>query len=114
MITRSKAKVTQQLSHTMSSNGELPQHRVAGEDSNESQEINNQLGLPNIFDEVTPIDMNAERQRERQDAEVSEEVQRRSPEVSETGAGGHVQSVQESGLERIFQMLQHMQQDMNI
>lgn len=95
----------------MSSNDEKAQQIIEGKDSTESVEINNQLGLPGIFDEMTPIDIDAERQRERQDSEVRGEVQRRSLEVSETGAGGHVHSTQESGLERIFLMPQHMQQD---
>lgn len=111
MITRSKARKTQRTIDTMSSNGEIAQQIREGEDSNESEEINNQLGIPGIYDEMTPTDIDEERQKERPDVEVRGEVQQRNPEVSEIGAGGQVQGTQEGGLERIFLMLQHMQQN---
>lgn len=112
MITRSKSRATQQTFNIMSNNKEVSQQLRESEGSNESEEINNQLGIPGIYDEMTPINVDKLRQQEeRPNAEVQGEAQRRSPEFSETGAGGQVQITQESGLGRIFLILQHMQED---
>lgn len=86
----------------MNNNEEVAQQMCDEENSSENIEINNQLGLPGIFDEITPINV---------DVDMPKEAPQRSPEVAETGAGGLSQDMQGGGLDKILLMLQQMQQN---
>ena len=74
----------------MSDNQEAVQQLIEGGESNESEEVYNQLGMAGIYDEMTLINFEESRRRGgAPNAEIREE-QRMSAEVSETGARGRV------------------------
>lgn len=111
MITRSKSRKAQTADTMTSNSNDSVQQLREEENTSSSEEINNQLGLPNMYEEITQADVEVEQRKQRRDAEAREEVQQTSSEAQNIGAWGQTSNNQDSGLDRIFFMLQQMQQN---
>lgn len=124
MITRSmyaaivnKERESANQQTTMANNNDVAQKVVAAtNDSIDSFEVNNQLGIEGIFDDIPPIDASNSRTgargRSGRSQEEEQEIQQRNPEASETGARGPEQSApQMSELERILMLLQNITEE---
>lgn len=109
MLTRSKTRDKQStINKTMNNKEEM--QNIRDEDSCDSCEVYNQLGLPGVIDEeIRQINLEAERREERPEAEAEKEVRQISPEATETRGRGLSTDMPDGGLEGIFRMLQEMQ-----
>lgn len=113
MITRSKGKKYEQLrkERDMASNDSIIEQVREDNDSSGSIQIDNQLGIPGIYDEeIERINEQGFIGRECPQVEVIE-THRESPEVTQNKAGGQTTTPQMGEFEKIFAMLQRIQEE---
>lgn len=111
IITRSMSQAAKQQNRNMENNGEQEQHVVQNDSSSGSEGINNQLGLENAYDEMTPVNFEESRRLYQVPRKETEEEPERQPEVSSLRGTGQAQDVPQGCMDQIVLMFQKIQED---